>query len=72
MFDPNMKDLMATILFASNKATTIKEAVHLAYQISDATDARLRKDRKKAHSPKWVQAAEDALEKANQKATEEE
>lgn len=50
-------NIVAAIMFATGKATSIKAAVHLAAQVDESVEARLKKD-----SPVWVEAAKKVLE----------
>lgn len=50
-------NIVAAIMFATGKATSIKAAVHLAAQVDESVEARLLKD-----SPAWAKTAKKVLE----------
>ena len=45
-------NIVANIMFATGKATSIKQAVHMSAQIDESVQARLLKD-----SPQWAKVA---------------
>lgn len=50
-------NIVAAIMFATGKATSIKAAVHLAAQVDESVQARLLKD-----SPEWAKVAKKVLD----------
>ena len=60
-------NIVTAIIFATGKATTIKQAVHMAAQIDESVEARLKKD-----MPEWAKSAEKVLNESNEPNTEEE
>jgi hypothetical protein len=53
-------NIVAAIMFATGKATSIKQAVHMAAQIDESVTARLAKD-----APPWVKSANEVLSESN-------
>jgi len=49
--------VVAAIMFATGKAETIKQAVHMAAQIDESVQARVIKD-----APAWVKSAKNVLD----------
>lgn len=58
-------NIVAGLMFATGKATTIKEAVHMAAQIGESVEARVLKD-----MPDWAKSAKKALDESNAKVAE--
>lgn len=57
--------IVAAIMLATDKADTIKQAVHMAAQIEESVEARCLKD-----MPNWAKAAKSTLETSNEKVAE--
>ena len=60
MIQETHMNIVAAILFATEKATSIKQAVHMAAQIDESVKARLAKD-----APPWVKSANEVLSESN-------
>ena len=54
-------NIVAAIMFATGKATSIKAAVHLAAQVDESVHARLLKD-----SPQWAKVAKKVLDESEE------
>ena len=53
-------NIVAAIMLATGKATSIKQAVHMSAQIDESVQARLLKD-----SPQWAKVAKKVLDETN-------
>jgi len=54
-------NIVAAIMFATGKATSIKAAVHMAAQIDESVHARVLKD-----TPAWAKHAKKVLDESNE------
>ncbi len=54
-------NIVASIMFATGKATSIKAAVHMAAQIDESVSARISKD-----MPAWATHAKKVLDESNE------
>ena len=54
-------NIVAAIMFATGKATSIKQAVHMSAQIDESVQARLLKD-----SPQWAKVAKKVLDESEE------
>jgi esterase/lipase len=55
--------IVAAIMYATDKAKTIKEAVHMAAQVEMSVEARCLKD-----MPKWAKAVKSTPDESNEEA----